>query len=122
MKNLLSQVLERTQKNVQTKTTKKNVCDSLHELLSNKQPIDRQELIGLITYERIKDEFPQLDENSKLTDEQLKRIDSINITVKNGIDTAVCSGKTPSSYNSNPKYNKTWKLIKDGSMISIVKK
>jgi hypothetical protein len=120
--NLLQQVQLRTQKNIVKQTTKKNVCDSLHEILfDQKQELSRIDIIGIITEDRLLQEFPELNENSVLTDEQLKRIDSINITVKNGLDTAVCNGSTSSSYCSNPNY-KDYKLIKNGSKLKIVKK
>lgn len=122
MKTLLEQIQERTQKNIVKSTTKKNMCDSIHEILfDGKQELDRIHIIGIVTMERLKDMYPELKEGDKLTDEQLKKINSINITVKNGLDTAVCNGQTSSSYCSNPTY-KDFELIKTGSKLKIVKR
>ena len=122
MKTLLEQVQLRTEKNIVKQTSKKNICDSIHEILyDGKQELSRIQIIGMITLERLKDEFPDLNEKSVLTEDQLKRINSINITVKNGLDTAVCNGSTSSSYCSNPNYQ-DYKLVKNGSKLKIVKK
>jgi hypothetical protein len=122
MKNLLEQVLERTTKNIVKSSTKKNMCDSIHEILfDGKVELERIQIIGMVTLERLMEEFPKMKDSDTLTDEQLKRINSINITVKNGLDTAVCQGSTSSSYCSNPNYSE-YKLVKNGSKLSIVKK
>lgn len=120
--NLLEQVTNRTKKNIVKSTSKKNICDSIHEILYvGKKKLDRVEVIGIITLERLKEEFPKLTDKTELTDEHVKRIKSINITVKNGLDTAVCNGSTSSSYCSNAKYSK-FQLVKDGSKLSIIDK
>jgi hypothetical protein len=122
MKSLLEQVQARTEKNVVKQTTKKNICDSIHEILfDGKQELSRVQVIGIITLERLKDIYPELNDKSVLTEEQLKKVNSINITVKNGLDTAVCNGSTSSSYCSNPNYQ-DYKLVKTGSKLKIVKK
>lgn len=119
MKNLLEQIENRTKKNLVKQTSKKNICDHLHELLGDgKTEMTRLEVINHITLYRLKKEFPELDDKSVLNDKQLKRLDSIMITVKNGLDTAVCNGSTGSSYNANSKYSK-YELIKDGSILKI---
>lgn len=119
---LLEQVQQRTQQNVVKSSTKKNICDSIHEILyEGKKELRRVEVIGLITLERLKEVYPKLKDTDELTDEQIKKLDSINITVKNGLDTAVCNGSTPSSYCSNPNYEK-FKLIKTGDKLKIVDK
>jgi hypothetical protein len=122
MKSLLEQVQARTEKNVVKQTTKKNICDSIHEILfDGKQELSRVQVIGIITLERLKDIYPELNDKSVLTEEQLKKVNSINITVKNGLDTAVCNGSTSSSYCSNPNYQ-DYKLVKTGSKLKIIKK
>ena len=77
--------------------------------------------IDLIVEYRFKKEFSNLKDDSQLNEIQLKRLDSIMITVKNGLDTSVCNGSTGSSYISNQKYQK-YQLIKDGSKLSIIEK
>lgn len=122
MKNLMNQIQARTKSNLVKQTKKKNICDHLHELLfEQKQTLTRLEVINHITLFRLKKEFPNLNDDSKLDDKQLKRLDSIMITVKNGLDTAVCNGSTGSSYVSNPNYQ-DYKLNKDGDKLSITKK
>lgn len=122
MKTLLEQIQNRTKKNLVKQTSKKNICDHLHELLGDgKNEMDRLEVINHISEYRLKKEFPELTEKSVLDDKQLKRLDSIMITVKNGLDTAVCNGSTGSSYNANSKYSE-YKLLKDNGMLKIVKR
>lgn len=122
MKNLLEQVQERTRKNLVKQTTKKNICDHLHEeLFEKKQKLSRKQIIDIVTEYRLLKEFPELSKNPKLEDKHIKRLDSIMITVKNGLDTAVCNGSTGSSYVSNSKYQ-DYKLNKDGDILSITKK
>jgi hypothetical protein len=117
---LLEQVQKRTEQNVVKSTIKKNICDSIHEILyDSKQELSRVEVIGIITLERLKEVYPKLKDSDVLTDEQIKKIDSINTTVKNGLDTAVCNGSTPSSYCSNPNYDK-FRLVKTGNKLKIV--
>jgi hypothetical protein len=120
--SLLEQVQERTKKNIVKVGTKKNICDSLHEILfDGKQELRRVDIIAMITLERLKEEFPKLKDDDQLTDEQLKRINSLNITVKNGLDTAVCNGSTSSSYCSNETYA-NFELIKTGDKLKIIEK
>lgn len=123
MKNLLlSQVIEKTRSNIVKVSTKKNICDSLHELLfEQKQELRRTDIIALITLERLKEEYPDLKDDSVLTPEQIKRVNSLNITVKNGLDTAVCKGSTSSSYCSNEKYAK-FELVKTGDKLKIIER
>lgn len=122
MKNLLEQVQKRTQENIVKKATKKNICDSMHEILfDGKQELSRVDIIAMITVERLKEIYPNLKDSDTLNDEQIRKVNSINITVKNGLDTAVCNGSTSSSYCSNPKY-KNYKLVKTGDKLKIVER
>lgn len=122
MKTLLNQIQERTKKNLVKVTSKKNICDHIHELLFNqKREMTRLEIINEISEYRLKKEFPELKDDSVLNEKQIKRLDSIMITVKNGLDTAVCNGSTGSSYCSNSNYT-DYELIKKGDKLSIKKK
>lgn len=119
--SLLEQVQEKTRKNLSS-TAKKNTCDMLHEILYvGKQELERDRIIGLMVFERLKMEFDGFEKQTELTDDQIKRIKSLEVTVKNGLDTAVCNGSTSSSYCSNPNYQ-DYELIKNGNKLSIIKK
>jgi len=119
MKTLREQIKSRTRKNIK-RSTRKNTCDMIHELLYNKEPMERDELVGEILYLRLKDKYPDLKNIEDLKDSD-KIIDSLEVTSKNGLDTALAKGKGSSSYYSNKKYQ-DYQLIKDGSLISIVDK
>lgn len=122
MKNLMNQIQARTKSNLVKQTKKKNICDHLHELLfEQNQTMTRLEVINHITLYRLKQEFNDLKDDSVLTEKQLKRLDSIMITVKNGLDTAVCNGTTGSSYVSNANYQ-DYQLVKTADKLSIIKK
>lgn len=124
MKNLslLELVQKRTNENLKVKSTK-NTCDFLHDYLVDQmksKKCTRKDVYMNLLLNRLKYEF-NLKDDSVLTDEQEQRLNELEVTVKNGLDTAVCNGKTPSSYNSNPKYSE-YELIKRGETLQIVKK
>jgi hypothetical protein len=121
MNDLMKMAMSATAKNIRTKKSSTSIVDIMFKLLKDGQKIDRQELIGLISLERAKEEYPDLDSTKLAELIENGEFKKINTTCKNGLDTAVCKGKGQSSFWSNRDYQ-DYELIKDGRTLSIIKK
>jgi hypothetical protein len=115
MKNLLELAMQETEKNISKKrSSRKSINDALFELLYKKEAKTKLRLVGEISLERLQNELDiEIDEKSFKTDKVKKEFERINKTVSNGFDTAVCAGKTNSSFNSNKVYRDKYELIKN---------
>jgi hypothetical protein len=115
MKNLLELAMQETEKNIsKRKSSKKSINDSLFELLYKKEPQTKLQLVSAISLERLQNELDvELDAKVFATDKVKKEFTRINKTISNGFDTAVCAGKTNSSFNSNKVYSEKYELIKN---------
>jgi len=121
-KDLMAMALAATSKNVSTTKSRKSINDHLFEMLYKEdRAMDRKDVINEISFRRLKEEV------GEVTEEKLQKAiedgewASINKTVKNGLDTAVCNGKTSASFCSNETYV-DYELIKVSNSLSIEKK
>ncbi len=119
MKNLLEMAILSTEKNVVKSKTTRNINSYLHEILfEKKQKLTKENIIGIISFERLKIKSP-IELNKIQTQEEMdKFIKSENITVKNGFETSWCQGQNNSSYHFNEMY-KNYKFEKVGNLFSI---
>lgn len=118
MKNLLEVVKGRTQELSKKSTKSFNTNDWLLENLLDRE-VERHEVINEIIVARIK--HSNIDIEKMEDEERGELIDKLYKTSKNGLDTSVSDSNNNSSFSYNEKYN-DYKLIKNGSKISIVKK
>ena len=112
--NLLAQIKARTSEIATSNRSAFNTNDFLLENLLDKK-IKRSDVIDMIIAKRM--EILGINADTKDLDAQ---IDKLYKTSKNGLDTAVSSSNNNSSFNYNAKYE-GYDLIKEGSMLSIVK-
>ncbi len=122
MKNLLEMAILSTEKNVVKSKTTRNINSYLHEILfEKKQKLTKENIIGIISFERLQIKSP-IELNKIQTQEEMdKFIKSENITVKNGFETSWCKGQNNSSYHYNVMY-KNYKFEKIGNLFQITKK
>ena len=120
MKTLLELSIEATNKNISSnKKSSKNMNQYLHEILfEQKQKLTKENIIGIISYERMKIKNPSGLEKITTVEEMEKFLKSENITVKNGFETSWCKGQNNSSYHYNPIY-KNYKFEKVGNLFQI---
>jgi len=119
--SILDMAMNATKDNITTTRRKKSILDMLFSRIYDESnpkvgnPMKKTDLIGRMSLERLELEFEDLDEKltpeAFQTDETQKLFASINKTVKNGFETAVCNGSTQASFNSNKRY-KDYELMK----------
>jgi len=117
MKNLLELIKTRTNELSNDSKSKFNTNDHLIDILLNKK-IERSDVIDILISKRL--EFMNLDLDKMDKDELNNLIDKLYKTSKNGLDTSVSDSNNNSSFSYNDRYN-DYKLIKSGSILSIVK-
>lgn len=116
MKNLNKLALELTKENlVKSRTSRKSINSYLVDLLGKnpKNKLTRIELTNEITVLRLQETEEVTEENFKNpTPEFIERFKKMNKTVKNGLDTSIAKGKSPSCFVSS-SYSNEWELIQN---------
>lgn len=121
MKTLQELALAQTRNNITTTSSRKSISDSLVELIKD-NPMTKVDIVSAITLDRLQESSSvEINADNFMDDDVQKKFSSINKTVSNGFDTAVCNGKTNASFSFNEKYNQ-YTLVKDKGMYSIVDK
>lgn len=123
MTNLQKLALNATAKNITTKKAKKSINDHLFQMLyTESRKMQRAEIIAEISLKRLEESI-----GNEIDEQMLKdaiadgSFAKINKTAKNGLDTAVCSGKTTASFCSNKRYE-DYELNQDADGFYIIKK
>lgn len=110
--NLMAMASEITKTTTSKASAKMSISDYLlQELFTKEQRLDKSKLQQIIAVDRIESKF-EPSELEKMPEADLRKLMKQELTtVGNGIDTAVCAGKTNASFSFNPKYSE-YKLIK----------
>ena len=123
MNNLEQMALEATKKNLTTKKSKLSICDHFYQMLYvDGQKLDRDKIMAKITMYRVGEQHG-VKTTEKMLSESIEsgEFKKLLATVKNGVDQAVCNGKTSANFVSNKRYA-DYELIKEGNQFSIIKK
>ena len=119
MKDLLSMAIAATEKNVVKSSTTKNINSYLFEILfEKKQKLTKENLIGIISFERMSLKDPQGLTKIENVEQMTKFLKGENITVKNGFETSWSKAQNNSSFHFNETY-KNYKLEKVGDLFQI---
>lgn len=114
--DLLQELQSITNETIVKKSKGKTFNQRIVDELKDGKPVERYELITRIAMARAIDEGKKLDPKDP---EFIKYFKKLSITCRNGVDTSLANGHTNSNFSYNTEFNTKWKLIKDGSMISL---
>lgn len=103
--SLLQQALQQTETNVvKVRSSKKSNNDRLLEMLLDKEPMTKLEIVAKISLDRM-NEIEEVTEKSFKDEKFLEDFKKMNKTVNNGFDTSVSNSNNNSSFSYNEKYN-----------------
>ena len=114
--------LAQTEKNLVKKSSKKNVNECIFEILFEKKPKSKNEIVTEIALERLQKIHIELTAEQFATEEIQKEFNSIYVTCKNGFEASICKGHTNASFNYNPLYEKyTFQKTNNGNFEVVTK-